>query len=159
MARVLTEAYTQDGLPAFTELQWVFLTSMATVSRAVDYHQRRHRVILPSPGTVPDMGRMLTHKNLIVRLHLQGRTVLEIARQTYHSPQSVDSYLKAFDAVLILHLYGLPPALITAVLGRGQTLVEEYLELIRTYLKDSETMRGYLRQKGVELPAQISYGG
>jgi len=125
----------------------------------VDYHQRRHRVILPSPGTVPDMGRMLTHKNLIVRLHLQGRTVLEIARQTYHSPQSVDSYLKTFDAVLILHLYGLPPALITAVLGRGQTLVEEYLELIRTYLKDSETMRGYLRQKGVELPAQISYGG
>jgi len=48
---------------------------------------------------------------------------------------------------------------ITAVLGRGQTLVEEYLELIRTYLKDSETMRGYLRQKGVQLPAQISYGG
>jgi len=47
----------------------------------------------------------------------------------------------------------------TAVLGRGQTLVEEYLELIRTYLKDSETMRGYLRQKGVQLPAQISYGG
>jgi len=44
-------------------------------------------------------------------------------------------------------------------LGRGQTLVQEYLELIQTYLKDSETMRGYLRQKGVQLPAQISYGG
>lgn len=159
MARVLTEAYTQDGLLAFTELRWIFLTSMATVSRAVDYHQRRHRVILPCPGTVLDMGRMLTHKNLIVRRHLQGRTVLEIARQTYHSPHSVDAYLKAFDAVLILHLYGLPPALMAAVLGRGQTLVQEYLELIQTYLKDSETMRGYLRQKGVQLPAQISYGG
>lgn len=40
------------------------------------------------------MGRMLTHKNLIVRLHLQGRTVLEIARQTYHNPRSVAAYLR-----------------------------------------------------------------
>jgi hypothetical protein len=46
----------------------------------------------------------------------------------------------------------------TAVLGRGQTLVEEYLELIRTYLKDSETMRGYPAE-GMQLPDQISYGG
>ncbi|MEW6398879.1 MAG: DUF1670 domain-containing protein [Bacillota bacterium] len=72
MARVLQEAYVQDGLLSFAELQWVFLASAGTVSRAVDFYQRKNHVILPCPGTVLDMGRMLTHKELVVHLHLQG---------------------------------------------------------------------------------------
>ncbi len=36
MARVLVEAYAQDGLLSYTELQWVFLASAETVSRALD---------------------------------------------------------------------------------------------------------------------------
>jgi hypothetical protein len=119
IARVLTEAYVQDGLLSFAELQWIFLVSTGTVSRLVDHYQRTHRVLLPCPGTVLDMGRMLTHKDVIVRLNLEGHTVLEIARRTYHDPRSVDAYLKAFDAVLILHLYGLSPALMARVLGKG----------------------------------------
>lgn len=159
MARVLTEAYRQDGLLAYTELQWIFLASMATVSRALDCYQRKHQVILPSPGTVLDMGRMLTHKNLIVRLHLQGLSVLEIAHQTYHHPRSVDAYLKAFDSVLILHLYGLPPRLMATILGRGETLIHEYLELIAQHLKDTDTMREHLQQRGVKIPVFMSHGG
>lgn len=157
IARVLTEAYMQDGLLSFSELQWVFLLSQATVSRAVDFYQRQHQVILPCPGTVLDMGRMLTHKDLVVRLHLQGHNVTEISRKTYHSPRSVDAYLKAFDAVLILHLYGLPPQLMSTTLGRGQYLIDEYLELIDEHLKDVEHMRRYLQQRGVEI--NISHGG
>ena len=130
IARVLTESYRQDGLLSFSELQWVFLLSQATVSRAVDFYQRKHQVILPCPGSVLDMGRMLTHKDLIVRLHLQGYSVTQIFRKTYHNPGSVDAYLEAFDSVLILHLYGLPPYLMSRALGRGQYLVDEYLELI-----------------------------
>jgi hypothetical protein len=153
MARVLTEAYVQDGLLSFTELQWIFLVSTATVSRAIDYYQKQHQVILPCPGTVLDMGRMLTHKALIIRLHLQGMTVLEIARQTYHHPRSIDAYLKAFDAVLILHLYGIPAPLMARILGRGEYLVNEYLELVGEHLKKPEVMRAYLRDRGVNIPA------
>lgn len=159
MARVLTEAYTQDGLLSFAELQWIFLASTGTVSRAVDHYQRRHQVILPCPGTVLDMGRMLTHKNLVVRLHLQGLSVLEIARQTYHSPRSVDAYLKTFDSVLILHLYGLNPKLMATVLGRGESVIYEYLDLIGTYLKDINTIRDYLQKRGVQMPANVSDSG
>jgi hypothetical protein len=159
MARVLVEAYAQDGLLSYTELQWVFLASAETVSRALDHHQRTLGVVLPCPGTVLDMGRMLTHKRLIMRLHLQGHTVLEIARATWHHPRSVDAYLKAFDAVLILHLYGLPQRLIASVLGRGESLIGEYLELIAAFLKEPETMRAHLRQRGIKIPAQISNSG
>ncbi len=159
LARVMTEAYAQDGLLSFAELQWIFLFSTGWVSRAVDYYQRTHRLLLPCPGTVLDMGKMLTHKDVIVRLHPEGRTVLEIARQTYHDPRSVDAYLKSFDAVLILHLYNLPPSLMARVLGRGQSLVQEYLGLIDQYLKEPETMRSYLQSKGINVPALVSHGG
>ena len=63
------------------------------------------------------------HKAFIIRLHLQGMTVLEIARQTYHNPRSIDAYIKTFDAVLILYLYGLNPTLMASVLGRGESLI------------------------------------
>ena len=159
LARVMSEAYTQDGLLSFAELQWVFLFSLGTISRAVDFYQRTHRILLPCPGTVLDMGKMLTHKEVIVRLHLEGRTVLEIARQTYHDPRSVDAYLKSFDAVLILHLYELPPPLMARVLGRGESLVEEYLEIIARYLQEPESMRSYLRSKGIPLAPLVSHGG
>lgn len=158
MARVLTEAYTQNGLLSFAELQWVFLASIGTVSRVVDLYQRTEHVILPCPGSVLDMGRMLTHKDLVVRLNLQGLSTLEIAQKAYHNPRSVDAYLKAFDAVLILQLYGLPKALIASVLGKGESLVDEYLDLIERYLKDPEEMRAYLRSKGVTMPTALPGG-
>lgn len=159
MARVLTEAYAQDGLLSFAELQWIFLASTGTVSRAIDYYQRQHGVILPCPGTVLDMGRMLTHKDLVIRLYLQGLSVLEISRRTNHNPRSVDAYLRAFDSILILYLYGLPLKLMATALGRGEYLIHEYLDLIVKYLKDVNTMRDYLRKRGVPVPVIVLNSG
>ena len=155
MARVLVEAYQQDGLICYSELQWCFLMSSNNIGRILGWYQRKHNVILPSPGTVLDMGRMLTHKDIIVRLHLEGLTVLEISRQTYHAPRSVDAYLKVFDSVLILHLYGLPKKLIARVLTRGVSLIEEYLQLIRDNLKEVKEIREYLHSRGVKLPMDL----
>ena len=101
------------------------------------------------------MGRMLTHKDIIVRLHLEGLTVLEISRQTHHAPRSVDAYLKVFDSVLILHLYGLPKPLMARVLTRGVSLIEEYLELIKDNLKEVKEIREYLHCRGVKLPVDL----
>lgn len=158
-AWLLSEAYVQNGLLSLTELQWMFLLSQPSVTRAIDTYQRTNQVILPCPGTVLDMGRMLTHKDLIVRLHLQGLNVLEISSRTHHQPRSIDAYLKTFDGVLILHLYGLTPALTASVLGYGEELVNEYLHIIDTYLKAPHEMRDYLQQKGLELPANVLHTG
>jgi len=159
MARVLSEAYVQNGLLSYSEVQWIFLLGQATVGRALDSYQRQHNVILPCPGTVLDMGRTLTHKDLIVRLHLQGLTTLEIARSTHHHPHSVDAYIKDFDAVLILLLYGIPTNLAASILRHGPSLIQEYHHIIRSYLKDPETMREHLRAKGVTIPTHVSHTG
>lgn len=159
MARVLVEAYQQNGLISYAELQWCFLTSANAIGRILGWYQHKNNVILPCPGTVLDMGRMLTHKDMIVRLHLKGLSVLEISRKTYHAPRSIDAYLKVFDAVLILYLYSLPLRLISRVLSRGISLVEEYLHLIKENLKDVDVMRDYLQSRGVKLPkAVLNYG-
>lgn len=49
-------------------------------------------MILPTAGTVLDMGRTLTHKK-IVEMSLQGLTTQEIARLIYHTPVAMDNYL------------------------------------------------------------------
>ena len=102
-----------------------------------------------------DIGRTLTHKDLIIRLHLQGHSTPEIARQTHHHPKSVDAYLKTFDAVLILHLYRVPPTLAATILGHGTSLIHEYHHIISSYLKNPETMRDHLISRGVHQPPQI----
>jgi len=155
MARVLIEAYQQDGLISYSELQWCFLASANRIGRILGWYEHKHNVMLPCPGSVLDMGRMLTHKEIIVSLYLRGLTVLEISRQTYHAPRSVDAYLKVFDSVLILHLYGLSLKLMAQVLNRGESLIEEYLQLIKDNLKEVGELRKYLRSRKVKLPEDV----
>ena len=73
----------------------VYLVSHATASRTLHAYQPQHHVILQCPGTMLDMGRILTHKDLIVRLHLLhcigGAThVHECSSGLLHAPPSRD---------------------------------------------------------------------
>jgi len=109
IVRVCFEAYRQNGLLSLMDLQWIFQISSARISELIRSFQREHNIIVPTPGTVLDAGRSMTHKDIIVNLHLQGHTVKEIARITYHSPRAVDNYICTFQGVLILWLFGVPP--------------------------------------------------
>jgi hypothetical protein len=149
IARVAFEAYKQNGLLTLQEMQWVFLIDSTTIGKLLKSFQLEHNIIIPSPGTILDAGRSITHKDIIVRLHLQGRTVKEIARITYHSPRAVDNYIGTFEAVLILYLYKMRPELMSRILTRSITLIREYLKLIDELYKDVSEIKQYLIQKGV----------
>ena len=90
----------------------------------------------------------MTHKDIIVKLHLQGHNVKEIARITHHSPRSVDSYIGSFKAVLILYLYKMPVQLMSRILGRGVTLIHKYLKLIDEVYPDVIEIKKDLIRKG-----------
>lgn len=155
IVRVCFEAYRQDGLLNLMDLQWVFQLSTARVSELIRSFQREHSIIVPTPGTVLDAGRSVTHKDVVINLHLAGYSVLEIAKRTYHSPRAVDNYVGTFESVLILHMFGVPPQLMARVLGRSQGLVREHLELVEEAFGDGETVRAYLREKGVKVPTIV----
>jgi predicted DNA-binding protein len=109
IVRVCFEAYRQNGLLTLMELQWIFQISAARISELIRSVQKEHNLIVPIPGTILDAGRSMTHKDVIVGLHLEGYTVREIARMTHHSPRAVDNYVGTFEGVLILYMFGVAP--------------------------------------------------
>jgi len=148
--RVCFEAYRQNGLLTLMELQWIFQISTARVSELIRSFQNEHNIIVPTPGTVLDAGRSMTHKDIIVKLHLEGYSVREIARITHHSPRAVDNYVGTFEAVLILYLYGMPARLMARLLQKGISLINEYLKLIEVCYQDEKEIKNYLIAQGVK---------
>lgn len=150
IVRVCFEAYRQNGLLTLMDLQWIFQMSSARISELIRSVQREHNLIVPTPGTILDAGRSMTHKDVIVGLHLQGYNVTEIARMTHHSPRAVDNYIGTFEAVLILHLFGLSPPLMARILKKGISLVREHLKLVREVYRDHQEIKQYLAAQGVK---------
>jgi len=151
LVRVCFEAYRQNGLLTLMELQWIFQLSSHRISELLRSVQKEHDLIVPTPGTVLDAGRSMTHKKVIVGLHLKGQAVMDIAKRTHHSPRAVDNYIGTFEAVLILHLFGLPPPLMARILKRGISLIQEYIKLIDEVYKDRLEIKKYLLQQGVKI--------
>ena len=94
--------------------------------------------------------------DIVINLHLQGHTVKEIAKITYHSPRAVDNYIGVFEAVLILYLYNIPNQLMARVLRKGVTLVEEHLRLVKIFMKSREEILYHLDNKGIKICSIIS---
>ena len=150
-ARVLVEAYLQGALLSGTELSLLFHRSPSVTALLVNAYMNHHQVILPTPGTILDSGTAMTHKNIIVEYSVSGMLTQEIARRTYHTPESVDSYLKVFQSVLILYLYKMPTPLIARVTGRGESLICGYLELAKRYFPNRSEIRLYLAKYGLKI--------
>jgi len=150
-ARILVEAYLQDTLVPQVEMELLFLRSYSVMEELIRNYMNIHQVILPTPGTILDAGRAMTHKRMIVEESVSGLFTSEIARKTYHAPESVDAYLKVFQSVLILSLYDMPIPLMARVTGRGQALIEEYIALVQQHFPNRQEIKGYLREHGLEI--------
>ena len=149
VVRVCFEAYRQGGLLSLMDLQWIFQVSSTMISTLIRSVQKRATIIVPTPGTILDAGRSMTHKDIIIELHLQGHTVREISRITYHSPRAVDSYIGTFESVLILDLYHIPKQLMSRILKKGISLIEEHLSLAREHFRDEEDKKRLVAWKEV----------
>jgi hypothetical protein len=148
IVRVCFEAYRQGGLLSLMDLQWIFHISVRKISELIRRAQRQCTIIVPTPGTVLDAGRSMTHKDIVIELHLQGYTVKQIARMTYHSPRAVDNYIGTFESVLILDLYHIPKRLMARILKKGISLIEEHLNIARNHFRDEEDRKRLLAWKG-----------
>jgi len=151
IVRVCFEAYRQNGLLSLMDLQWIFQISSRKVSELIRSTQKECNIIVPTPGTILDSGRSITHKEVIINLYLQGYSVREIAKMTYHSPRAVDNYIGTFESVLILKLYGIPKKLMARILRKGISLIEEHLELTKQHFKNEEEIKRLIYMKEVKV--------
>ncbi len=131
IARLCLEAEDQGGLLTLTDLSAILNLSVATVSKHKKGWEKAQGKVLPTRGSVHDMGRAFTHKKEILALYLEGATTSEIGRRTGHDPVNVDRYIDDFNRILLLYEDGNEASKICFYTGLGRKLVGEYIDFIK----------------------------
>jgi len=134
-ARWCFEAYEQGGVLTQLDLTLLSGVSAPYVSKVLREYEQQTGEIVPTRGTVHDLGPSVTHKGEIVRRWLRHQSPVRIARETKHSQASVDRYIADYQRVRLLaeriSLEELP-----ALTGLSAGVVEQYAELIDQYEPD-----------------------
>jgi hypothetical protein len=133
MARMIREAYDQGACLSTSQLGLLVGVHPGTVAARIRRYHEEHDELLPLRGIVEDCSSATTHKEQIIKLHLEGLSTSEIAAKTNHSPKSVERYLRRFNQVreMVRYLDRAPdPVVVSRILGIGEKLARAYLQLI-----------------------------
>jgi len=149
--RITAEAWQQDGVLTMLDLEWLLNLNGTALRNLLNAYQEHFGVLLPTAGTVLDMGRTLTHKTIVVEMALDGMSTQQIARRIFHTPEAVDHYLRLFDRVLVLQYYGLPPNLMRQVTGHSLALINEHLALADKHFPNEQSLVEHLTSRGVDI--------
>jgi hypothetical protein len=136
LARLVQAAAEQGGLLTIAELSVLLNRSYEVIRAYIHDWEAETGQLLPLKGARMDQGSRPTHKKEIARLYEQGLEPPDIAHQTSHSLKSVERYLKDYERVKLLLKRGLGVAEISAAIGRGQSVVLEYLDIARQHHPD-----------------------
>ncbi len=134
-ARWCFEAYEQGGV--LTELDLALLSGLSEhyISKVLREYEVETGEIVPTRGTVHDLGPAVTHKAEIVRRWLRHESPAQIARQTQHAQASVDRYIADYQKVRLL-AQRVCRAEIPALTGLSGGVVEQYIILLTQYEPD-----------------------
>jgi hypothetical protein len=133
LVRLVKSAHDQGGLLTLAELSVLLNRSYEVVRGYVAAWQTETGELLPLKGYQMDQGCRPTHKGQIIRLFEQGLEPPDIGRETGHSLKSVDRYLKDYERVKLLLKRGLDAEEISQMIGRGRTVVLEYIQIAQEY--------------------------
>lgn len=134
VARLFTQAYEQDGVLTNTEVALLLKLSPGTVCAYRREWEQTHGRMLPTRGSIHDMGPTLTHKKIILqKLIFEGKTVQAVCRETDHSPEAVLRYATNFKQVLMCKGKGLDVTQTGFATKLSPRLIEEHLALIEEY--------------------------
>jgi hypothetical protein len=131
-ARWCFEAYEQGGVLTQLDLSLLSGLSEHYVSKVLREYEERTGEIVPTRGTVHDLGPSVTHKGEVVRRWLRHQSPVQIARETRHSQASVDRYIADYQRVRLL-AQKIPIDELPALTGLSAGVVQQYTELINQY--------------------------
>lgn len=101
VANLFNQAFSQGGVLSCSDVALLTKMSAGTISRYVKEHMLKNSEPLPTRGFVHDIGPSITHKEIIVAKFLQGKISNKIARETNHSQEATDRYLKDYERIKI----------------------------------------------------------
>lgn len=131
-ARWCFEAYEQGGV--LTRLDLSLLSGMCEqyVGEVLREYEAEANEIVPTRGTVHDIGPGVTHKAEVIRRWLRCESPAQIARALNHSQEAVDRYIADFQKVQLLALK-FPVAELPTLIGLSASVVRQYVALLHEY--------------------------
>lgn len=134
--RITQEAIEQSGVLSQEDLAKYLCCDVRTIKRYIKGIKEQGIEVI-TRGVLHSIGRGQTHKLKIVGLYLDGKTFSEIKLKTHHSVGAIKRYIQSFVKVLMSYHNGIRDIRdISSVSGLSETLVGQYLELLREGRKD-----------------------
>lgn len=137
ISRITQEAFSQGALLSMRDISLLLALHLPTISLNRKEYEKKHSCSLPHTGTLHDMGSCITHKYQIVYKYvIEKKDPVIIAKETNHSLQAVDHYLKDYNRVKLLYLENKPPEYINLATALPVHVIKQYIEIINQYVKE-----------------------
>lgn len=148
VARLCREAFDQGGCLTNAELGILLKISPSTAGKYIKEWELANNTVLPRRGTIHDMGPTLTHKQIIIhQLFIEQKSYQQVARDTYHSFEAIQRYMKAFRQVLLCRQKGMSTEEIAYATKMTKRLVLEYEKIIDHYADNGEVLEEILKHQ------------
>jgi hypothetical protein len=134
-ARWCFEAYEQGGVLTLLDLSLLGGFSQQYAGERLQEYEKETGTVVPTRGTVHDLGRSVTHKAEVIRRWLRNESPAQIARGLGHSQSAVDRYIADFQKVRLL-AGKFPVTDLPTLVGLSKDLVKQYVALLRLYEPD-----------------------
>jgi hypothetical protein len=145
VARLFKEAYEQAGCLTNAEVAILLKMSTGTVGKYIKEWENKNDKLLPRRGTIHDLGPTLTHKKEIIRkLFIEGKTIEQVERETYHTVAAIHRYISTFKKIFICRKKKLSNEEIAYTIKISKRLVEEYQKIIDEYALKYEKVNDIL---------------
>ena len=128
--RWANQAYEQGATLSQLDLAVLLSVNEFTAGQYVrEFHSLYGRA-LPTRGNIQLIGRGQTHKKEILSYYLKGFLVPSICQRTKHSKESVERYIRDFEAVKLLSSKFDDLKTISLVTRLSKSVVSQYIDLI-----------------------------
>ena len=126
------DAFEQGGVLTLLDLSLISGLSEHYVGELLREHEAQTGEVVPTRGTVHDIGRSVTHKSEVIRRWLRRESPARIARALNHSQCAVDRYIADFERVRLL-AQKIPLDDLPAYTDLSKSVVAQYVNLVREY--------------------------
>jgi biotin operon repressor len=132
LMRMASEAKDQGGLLSQEDLSELLMCDVRTIRRDVQALKKKG-IVIPTRGTIKDIGPGVTHREIAIRLWLEGKEPVAIKNHINHHIKSVENYLEKFKRVVYLRRKGFNDFEAALTIGISKNAVSVYSELYNQY--------------------------
>ena len=151
--RLTEEAREQGGLLSQEDLAQLLFCDVRTIRRDIRRLREQQGIHVATRGQQKDIGPGVSHRGVALRLWVEGKEPMDVARRINHSLAAVERYIQHFSRVVFLARKGFHPLQIALTVGISSAGVATYLDIYQTY-KPQVYQRRY---KEIDLIGETHY--